>query len=170
MKRLLVAALATLFLAAAPAAPAERVVERGIVQAIDRRSVVLRALDGTEVTVALRAETRFRLNGTDAVFGDLRAGFVAEAVLDGTGNTIVLRAFGTPERRVVRGLLVRQRLGALLVQRRGGRTVRIPVTASTAVWRNGARVRLRALRPGMLLQVERAADGSAATIRVLRRA
>lgn len=154
--------------AAAPAGAADRGVERGIVQAIERQAVVLRALDGTDVTIPLRPETRLRLNGRRASLTELRVGLVAEAVLDGAGNALVLRAFGAPAVRVVRGVLLRVRLAALVVRRPGGTTIRIPLAAATTVWRNGGRVRLRALRLGMLVDVERAPDGSAAAVVVLR--
>lgn len=157
---------AVFLVAAASAAATDRVVERGIIQAIDRQSVVLRALDGTEVSVALGPATRFRLNGRDVAFRAIRVGFVAEAVLEGSGPAVVLRAFGTSA-RVVSGVLTRVRPAAVVVRRASGGTVRVPVTGATTVWRNGVRLRLRALRRGMAVEVERAADGSASTIRVL---
>lgn len=153
---------------AGPVRAAERIVERGIVQAIDRQSVVLRALDGTDVTVPLGPSTRFRLNGREARFGAIRVGFVAEAVVAGSGPALVLRAFGTPV-RVVRGTLVRVGLAAVVVRRPSGRLTRIRLARGTTVWRDGLRIRLRALRLGMVVEVERAADGTAAAIRVLRR-
>ena len=164
-----VAVACALLAGAAPARAADRVVERGIVQAIDRETVVLLAFDVTQVSVPLGAEARFRVNVRDAALGEIRIGFVAEAVLDSAGNTVVLRAFGTPVRRVVRGVLVRLRLAAVVLRRPSGRTARVPLTAATTVWRNAGRIRLRALRPGMLLEIERGADGTAATIVVLRR-
>ena len=48
---------------AAPARRRRPHVERGIVQSLDPTSVVLRALDGSDVTVALGPATRYRLNG-----------------------------------------------------------------------------------------------------------
>jgi len=152
----------------APAGAADRVVERGIVQSIDSTAVVLRALDGTAVTVALGPETRYRLNGREATLAEIRPGFVAEAVTDGSGHAIVLRAFGRAERPVEHGVLVRLAPRALLLRRSPGDTIRIPINDRTVVWRGGARVPLRALRRGMTLEVALTATGAARVILVQR--
>ena len=96
MKALLVVVAACAALGVAPAATAaDRLVERGIVQSADRAGLVLRALDGTEVTVAVAPQTRFRLNGRPASLADIRSGFVAEVVtLVPGGPAAVVRAFG----------------------------------------------------------------------------
>lgn len=164
---LLVAALMALA-AVAPAGAADRVVERGIVQSIGADAVVLRALDGTEVTVGLGPATRYRLNGRDASVAEIRPGFVAEAVTSGSGPAVVLRAFGRVDRPVERGVLARIAPRALLLRRGPGDTVRLAITDRTAVWRGGVRVRLRALRPGMRLEVTLAPNGAARVILIRR--
>ena len=123
----------------APAATAaDRLVERGIVQSADRAGLVLRALDGTEVTVARRPSDRFRLNGRPASLADIRSGFVAEAVtLVPGGPAAVVRAFGRVAGSAEAGRLVEIRPRALVVRRDAGGTVRIPVTARTNAWRCG---------------------------------
>ena len=63
---LLLAAAFALLVAIASAGAADRVVERGIVQSIDPTTLVLRALDGSDVAVRLGPATRFRLNGRPA--------------------------------------------------------------------------------------------------------
>jgi hypothetical protein len=156
--------------AAGPAPAADRVVERGIVQSIDPSAVVLRALDGTNVTVPLKPLTRYRLNGRDATLADIRPGFVAEVVGGGGGRAVVVRAFGRVERQVDRGVLARVVARAIVVRRGPGDTVRLPVTARTAVWRNGARVPVRVLRPGMRVEVTTAPNGSARVIVIVRAA
>ena len=83
--RLLLAAAVALLAVGAPAAAADRVVERGIVQSIDPTAVVLRALDGTDIAVRLGPGTRFRLNGVAVTFADIRPGLVAEVVTVGSG-------------------------------------------------------------------------------------
>ena len=60
----------------------------------------------------------------------------------------MLRAFGRADRQVERGVIVRAAPGGLLLRRGPGDKIRIALTDRTAVWRGGARVRLRALRPG----------------------
>ena len=64
MKALVVLVVAAAALAAAsPVAAGNRVVERGIVQSVEPSQVVLRALDGTDATIAVGPATRIRLNG-----------------------------------------------------------------------------------------------------------
>ena len=168
MKALLVVVAACVALGVAPAAAAaDRLVERGIVQSADRTGVVLRALDGTEITVAVDPQTRFRLNGRPASLADIRSGFVGEAVtLVPGGPAVVVRAFGRVAGSAEAGRLVRIRPRALVVRRDAGGTVRIPVTARTTAWRAGRRIRLRALRPGVRVQIVLAANGSARVVLV----
>lgn len=153
--------------AAAPAVAADRVIERGIVQSIDATAVVLRALDGTDVTVALGPGTRLRLNGTAVSLDQIRPGLVAEAVTVGPGPARVLRAFGRVEPRVERGALFRLRAAVLVLRRDGGDRIVIPFGARTTFLRGGRPVGLRSLRPGMPLEVVLRANGSARIVRVL---
>ena len=166
--RLLLAIVFAALAAAQPAPAADRVVERGIVQSIDSAAVVLRALDGSDVTVALGPATRFRLNGRDATVAEIRPGLVAEAVSGVSGPAIVVRAFGRVGGQVERGVLVRVGTRGLLLRRAPGDTTRIAITARTVVWRGGNRARLRALRPGLRVEVILAANGSARTILIQR--
>ena len=64
---------------------------------------MLRALDGTEVTVAVGPATRVRLNGRAATLAMVRRGFVAEAVTAGNGPALVIRAFGRVAEEAVVG-------------------------------------------------------------------
>jgi hypothetical protein len=152
--------------ATAPAIAADRVVERGIVQATGPTAVVLRALDGTEITVPVGPETRYRLNGRRATSGAVRRGFVAEAVTVGSGPAIVIRAFGRVADRIEIGRVVRVRHRVLVLRRGPGETIRIPVTARTTVWRAGGRVGVRALRPGTSVEVVLRANGVARVVLV----
>jgi hypothetical protein len=163
----LVAGLAAL-VTAAPAGAADRVVERGIIQSIDSATLVLRALDGTDVTVPLGPATRYRLNGRDASLVDIQPGFVAEAVVSGSTTAVLVRAFGRPERPVERGVVVRLAARAIVLRRGPGDTVRLRVNERTVVWRGAARVRLRALRPGMRVEVTLSATGAARVILIRR--
>ena len=144
---LLVAASCALLVASGSAGAADRVVERGIVQSIDPTAVVLRALDGTDVSVRLGPATRFRLNGRAATVADIHPGFVAEVVTVGSGPAVVVRAFGDVARAAVRGVMLadRPRGRSSAAVRRSDR---IRVDARTTVWRGGRRVGLRVLRPG----------------------
>ncbi len=68
----MLAAVCASLVAAAPSPAAGRVVERGIVQSVGPATVVLRALDGSEVTVAVGPATRVRLNGRAATLAMVR--------------------------------------------------------------------------------------------------
>jgi hypothetical protein len=162
----LVAACAAL-VTASPAAAADRMVERGIIQSVDTAAVVLRALDGTEITVAVGPETRFRLNGRATTFDAIQPGLVAEAVRSTAGQAVVIRAFGSAGRTET-GRLVRVRPRALVLRRGFGDTVRIPVTARTTVWRAGGRMPLRILRRGMNVEIVLGANGAARVVLVRR--
>jgi hypothetical protein len=163
---LVLAAACAALVAAAPSAAAGRVVERGIVQSVTPAEIVLRALDGTEVTVAVGPATRVRLNGRAATLALVRRGFVAEAVSAGDGPAVVIRAFGRAAQEAVVGELVRVRPRVLVVRAGGGR-VRIPLERATRAWRGTATVALRALRPGMRIQVVRSPNGAARVVLVL---
>ena len=163
MSRLLVlVALCGSLIVAAPVAAADRVVERGIVQSVTTTAVVLRALDGTQVSVALGPSTRYRLNGRLAPASAIRPGFVAEVVLEG-GPAVALRAFGGGG-LIESGVLERTRLGVLVVRRSSGGSVRVALTARTGVWVDGRKATRRELRRGMTVDVVRARDGSARVV------
>jgi hypothetical protein len=162
----LVAACAALA-AAAPAGAADSLVERGIVQSVGPAEIVLRALDGTEVTVEVGPATRVRLNGRAATLAAIRSGLVAEAVTVGDGPAVVIRAFGRVSQGGVVGELVRIGPRALVVRRDTGARLRIAVTLRTRAWHGSDRVAIRTLRPGMRVQVVRAPNGTARVVLVL---
>lgn len=166
---MLVAVCAAL-VAASPAGAADRVVERGIVQSVGPAAVVLRALDGTEVTVSVGTATRVRLNGRPATLAAIREGFVAEAVTVADGPAKVLRAFGRAAQSVLAGQILEVRPRALVVLRPGVGRVRVPLTARAVVWRGSDRLALRALRAGMRVQVVRTPAGAARVVIVLGQA
>ena len=91
-------------------------------------------------------------------------GLVAEVVTTGPGPAVVVRAFGGVGRAAVRGVLLRIGPRGLLVRRASGRSVRIAINARTTVWHGATRLGLRALRPGMRVDVYRAAGGVARVI------
>ena len=163
----MLAAVCAALVAAAPSPAAGRVVERGIVQTVAPATIVLRALDGTEVTVAVGPETRVRLNGRAATLAMVRRGFVAEAVSSGSGPALVIRAFGRAAEEAVVGKLVRVRPQVIVVRSGTGERMRIPVTRGTRAWRGTATVALRTLRGGMQVQIVRTAKGAARVVLVL---
>jgi hypothetical protein len=160
--------VAAALVVAGPAAAADRTVERGIVQSVSPTAVVLRALDGTDVAVALGPDTRFRLNGRAVRLARIQPGLVAEAVSYGSGPAAVLRAFGAPVPAVHTGLLLRIGSHAVVLRLRGGARMRIPLADQTTVRRAGRLVGLRALQRGMQVRVRLAADGTAGMVTILR--
>lgn len=163
---MLIAACAAL-VGAAPSAAAGRTVERGIVQAVEPEEIVLRALDGTEVTVPVEAATRIRLNGRPAPLPAIQRGFVAEAVIAGDGSTLAIRAFGRVDQEAIVGRLVRIGRRILVVRSGAGERLRVVIVRSTRVWRGARHMALARLRPGMRVQVVRAPNGSARVVLVL---
>lgn len=166
--RLLVLVAIASLAAPAPAGAADRVVERGIVQSVAPGGVVLRALDGTELTVPLAADTRYHVNGRPATIAEIRPGFVAEVVTSGSGAAIVVRAFGLVERPIERGVIARLVPRGLVLRRGQADTIRIPINDRTVVWRGGLRVPLRTLRRGMVVEVALTANGASRVILVRR--
>jgi len=160
------AAVCAALVAAAPSPAAGRV-ERGIVQSVAPAAIVLRALDGTEVTVAVGPETRVRLNGRAATLAMVRRGFVAEAVTAASGPALVIRAFGPAAEEAVVGRLVRVRPQVIVVRSGTGERLRIPITRATRAWRGAATVGLRTLRGGMQVQIVRTPKGAARVVLVL---
>jgi len=161
------AAVCASLVAAAPSPAAGRVVERGIVQSVGPATVVLRALDGSEVTVAVGPATRVRLNGRAATLAMVRRGFVAEAATTANGPAVVIRAFGRAAEEAVVGELVQIRPEVIVVRSGTGERLRIPVTRATRAWRGTATVALRTLRNGMQVQIVRTAKGAARVVLVL---
>jgi hypothetical protein len=168
MRARLVLGVAIAWLVAAPhAVAADRIVERGIVQSVTRSAVVLRALDGVEVEVAVGPRTRVRLNGVPATLAAVRPGFVVETVRYGSHPALRLRAFGRVVTTTLRGRLVGVR-DAWLVLRDGSGRMRIALTGQTVVRRGARTVAPLVLRVGMRVEVIRSEDGSAQVVRILR--
>jgi hypothetical protein len=111
--------------------------------------------------------TRVRLNGRPAPLSAIRQGFVAEAVSLGTGDVLVLRAFGRTAPAVERGVIVRVGPRALVLRHASGVTMRARLLARTPVRRAGVGVGLRSLRVGMRVAVVLAPNGAARVVRIL---
>ena len=164
----LVLCLAIAGLVAAPQAiAADRVVERGIVQSVTPSAVVLRALDGVDIEVAIGPGTRIRVNGLPATLADVRPGFIGKTVRYGVHPAVRLRAFGHVGSLTERGRLVAVKDTSLVLRTGAGR-VRIPLTNATLVRRQGQLAAVRILRIGMRVEVARSDDGSATVVRILR--
>ena len=168
MRTILALGAAIAWLATAgPAIAADRVVERGIVQSVDRSALVLRALDGAELTVPVGPATRVRVNGRPATLADIRPGFVAEAVRSGDRPATSVRAFGRVRNEAVRGRLVAVGSASLVLRGAGAHRVRVTLSDATVVRRHGRRAALRALRRGARVEVVLGEDGAARVVRIL---
>ncbi len=143
------------------------VVDRGIVQSVSSSALVLRALDGSTVTITIGPATRVRVNGQPASIGDIRPGFVAAALHDGAQPAVEVRAFGKVRvpLQVDRGVIVSVGGGSIrLREPPDGRVVMLAVDASTQVVLNGAPASLGDLRPGFLAAVAHHGDNPAVKI------
>ena len=165
----LVLCLAIAGLVAAPQAiAADRVVERGIVQSVTPSAVVLRALDGVDIEVAIGPGTRIRVNGLPADPGRCSTRLRRRDRSATACNPAVrLRAFGRVGSLTERGRLLAVRDTSLVLRTGAGR-VRIPLTSATLVRRQGRLAAVRILRIGMRVEVARSDDGSATVVRILR--
>ncbi len=163
---LVVTACAAALAVASPAFAADRVVERGIVQSVSPSAVVLRALDGTDVTVPVGPATRVRLNGRAAALAAVSPGLVAEAVRVGSGTAVALRAFGRASGRLESGRVVRVLPRALVLRRGPGDTVRVRISARTVVWRGTRTADAKLLRRGMRVTAVLSAAGAARVVLV----
>lgn len=166
MRACLLLGLASVALVVAgPAAGAHRIVERGVVQSVTEHQLVLRALDGSVLTVPVDGSTRVRVNGRPGDLDEIEPGFVAAALLSrsSTEAAVWVRAVGRSTTRVERGRLVAVGRAAVVLKRRG-RTLRIPLDDATVVRRHGLAASRHELRRGMRVTVRLSVDGSAARI------
>jgi hypothetical protein len=76
----------------------QRQTRRGIVQAVSTRTVVLKQLDGTTLTVPVNARTRVLVDGRRSLLADVKPGFVAVAFLTPGRPAQELRTFSVPPR------------------------------------------------------------------------
>ncbi len=166
--RLVLSVVVASLVVAGHASAADRVVDRGIVQSVTPTAVVLRALDGMDVAIALGPDTRYRLNGFPVRRGRIGVGLVAEAVTSNGGPAIVLRAFGHAAPVVRTGRLLRVRVDAVVLRLGSGARMRIPLDARTTVRRAGAPAPIADLQRGMRVRVRLTADGAARLVTILR--
>jgi hypothetical protein len=151
--------------AARAAAPT---IDRGVVQSVSATEIVLRALDGSLVQLAVGPLTTVRLNGAPSHLAALRPGFVAEVTHRGDRPAGLVRAFGRVKVEA-RGVVTVLSVTTIEVRTAAG-TVTIPLTSTTRFRRHGLPVKRAAAGPGALVTVVHDEGGPARVIRVLRRA
>src|ERR1051325_1604121 len=68
--------------------------DRGVVQSVSPTQIVPRELDGSVVPLAVGPRTRVLLNGAPSRLRDIRPGFVAAVVHNGSAPARAIKAFG----------------------------------------------------------------------------
>jgi hypothetical protein len=165
----LAAGVTLLLLAEAASAAAGETVDRGVVQAISSTAITLRALDESQVVIALDAGTELLLNGRPATIDSVFPGFVASAFHEGTSPARLVRIVATARLRTDEGSVVSIARRVLTLRREDGSTVQARVGLRTRVRRpNGQPARRAAVRPGRLVRVTHVPGKVALLIVVLR--
>jgi hypothetical protein len=143
-------------------------IDRGIVQSVSGDALVLKALDGTTVTIAVDSSTRVLVNGQPATLADVRPGAVAAATHPGRGPARVIRVFDSSQQAVPvvdRGVVRAVSASLILLRRADGTTLAIAVGPSTRVLVNGQPATIASVGRGMTAAVRHAGSHPALAIR-----
>lgn len=168
MRWALVALLAAALAAPGLASAASRIErDRGVVQTVSDAEIVLRALDGTLVPLAIGPATKVKLNGRPSQLASLRPGFIAEVVHRGPSPAVLVRAFGVVRRVAVRGVVAALAPESIEILTAPGPVVSVPLSPRTRFLRAGRAVRPVAAELGARVVVVREEDGPALLVRVL---
>ena len=154
----------------ASAGTAAVTVDRGVVQSVSATEIVLRALDGSLIPLAVGPFTTVRLNGAPSQLAALRPGFVAEVAHRGDRPARFVRAFGSAQKVEVRGIVTSLSSTAIDVRTAGGTVESVPLASATRFRRLGLPVKRGAARPGARVTVVREDGGPARVVRVVGRA
>jgi hypothetical protein len=141
------------------------VLDRGIVQSVSSTQVVLRALDGSTITITVGPRTKVFLNDGPAPLSAIQPGYVAGAMHDGNRPAVYIRAVGRAAQLVVdKGVIVSVSSSSLVLRTASG-PVAITVGPSTSVQLNGQAASLSDLRPGYAADVSHRGSEPALQIR-----
>lgn len=148
--------------------------DRGIVQSAAADVLVLRALDGSSLTVALDARTRIYVGSRGAGISDVQPGSVATVrhVDGGPALDVRIALPPKPKLRTDRGVTDSVTSGGIVIRLGNGTTKSIAVASSTRVQApNGRDVSLAALAGGLLVDVLYDPSGTvpAQTVKIIRR-
>jgi hypothetical protein len=149
---------------AASARTGTLVLDRGIVQSVSSNQLVLRALDGSTITITVGPKTKVSLNDAAAPLSAIQPGYVVGALHDGSRPAVYVRAVGRAVLVVDKGVIVSVS-STLLVLRTGAGPVTITVGPSTSVQLNGRSASLADLRPGYAAEVSHRGSEPALQIR-----
>lgn len=167
---IVIAVLALALPAVGGAATADLTTDRGVVQSVGAGQIVLRALDGSAESFTVSSVTRVKLNGVRASLSDIRPGFVAAVVHDGSAPAVLIRAFGTQVIVTERGVVTALTKSAITLRTAGGATVSISLEPSTRFRFLGLPARRFLARPGAYVAVMHAVDAPAKLVNILKRA
>jgi hypothetical protein len=150
----------------ATAATLELTVDRGVVQSVSASRIVLRELDGRVVGISVAARTRVLVNGSPATLSDIRPGFVASVVHDGSAPARLIRAFGRIQPTIDRGVVVSLAARVLTIRTPSGTELTFRISARTRIRWRGLPATIAAIRPGRLVVVAHTAGGEALRLAV----
>jgi hypothetical protein len=153
---------------AATARSVSLVLDRGIVQSVSAGQLVLRALDGSTITITVGTHTKVYLNDAPAPLSAIQPGYVVGALHDGSRPAVYVRAVGRVAVAVVDKGIILSVSSTSLVLRTAAGPITIPVGPSTAVQLNGRSAGLADLRPGYAAEVTHRGTDPALTIRATR--
>ena len=123
--------------------------EQGIVQSVSMKAVVLKALDGSVVTVFVVPSTRVFVDGVLASLHDVKPGFVAVVSWKAGKPARELQIFDLSGQNDAGVATVESvSTGAVVVREASGSTVTIRVNAKTRVLVDGKRATLQAVKSG----------------------
>ncbi len=149
---------------AASARTGGAVLDRGIVQSVSAGQVVLRALDGSTITITIGPKTRVFLNDSPAPLSSIQPGYVAGALHDGGRPAVYIRAVGRAPVTVDRGVITAVSSGSLTLRTAAG-PVTLTVGPTTAVMINGQPASVTDLHPGYAAEVAHRGSDPAIQIR-----
>jgi hypothetical protein len=134
--------------------------ERGIVQSASADRLVLKALDGSTIVVAIDTRTRVSIDGKRASISDVRPGFVAVVTMRGASRQAALEvdAFTTspgvaPPGQTVAGVVRSVSPGRLVLTSLDGRILTIVIDAAARVYVDGKPASLVDVRAGFVAVV-----------------
>lgn len=149
--------------------------DQGIVQTAGADVVVLRALDGSSITISLTPATRVYLGSRPASIGDIHPGAVATVRHQdrGPGLEVRIALAPKPKLRTDRAITISATPSVLVVRLRDGTSVSMALDSATTRVRgpNGRPVATADLIPGLLVDVLYDPSGTvpAQSVKIIRR-
>ena len=140
------------------------VLDKGIVQSVSPGQVVLRALDGSTITITIGPRTRVFLNGDPVSVTAIQPGYVAGALHDGNRPAVYVRAVGKAPLVVDKGVIASVSSTSITLRTLTG-IVTIAVGPSTSVQLSGKPATIADLRPGYPAEVAHRGTDPALEIR-----